>query len=115
MAKWSGSRRGWWKFTRFLTNCCGEKKLESDGWAARHARLPCVKNEYTMRNKHFCWSGHDILELSAVPALLLQRQIVQAEFPGVAPKAPPQPGGPRGTPLPQIYGCNLGRTFIPAR
>ena len=47
-----------------------------------------------MRNKHFCcvlsWSGHDILKLRAVPALLLQRQIVHAEFPGVAPKMLPQ-------------------------
>lgn len=33
------------------------------------------------------WSGHDIHKLGAVPALLLQRQIVHAEFPGVAPKA----------------------------
>lgn len=31
------------------------------------------------------------LKRSAVPALLLQRQIVRAEFPGVALKAPLQP------------------------
>lgn len=90
MVKWQSSCRGSWKFTRSLTNCCGEKKLESDHRDVSHARLPCVSNEYTMRNKHFCcvlsWSGHDILKPRAVPALLLQRQIVHAEFPGEAPR-----------------------------
>lgn len=71
----------------------GEKKLESDHQDVSNARLPCVRNEYTMRNKHFCcvlsWSGHDILKPRALPALLLQRQIVHAEFPGETPKMLP--------------------------
>lgn len=116
MVKWSGSCRGSWNFTRFLTNYCGEKKLESDGWDASHTRLPCVRNEYTMQNKHLCcvlsWSGHDILKLSAVPALLLQRQIVQTEFHGVALKAPLQPPNKALRESPEIYGYNLIQTFI---
>lgn len=56
------------------------KKLELDHQDVSHARLPCVRNEYTMRNKHFCcvlnWSGHDILKLRVMLALLWQRQIV---------------------------------------
>lgn len=50
------------------------KKLELDHQDVSHARLPCVRNEYTMRNKHFCcvlnWSGHDILKLRVMLALL---------------------------------------------
>lgn len=66
----------------------------SDHQDVSHARLPCVRNECTMCNKHFCcvlsWSGHDILKPRAVPALLLQRQIVHEEFPGEAPNILPQ-------------------------
>lgn len=79
-----------------FTNCCGEKRLVSDHQDVIHARLPCVRNECTMCNKHFCvlsWSGHDILKPRAVPALLLQRQIVHEEFPGEAPNILPQSQG----------------------
>lgn len=72
------------------------KGLVSDHQDVIHARLPCVRNECTMCNKHFCvlsWSGHDILKPRAVPALPLQRQIVHEEFPGEAPNILPQSRG----------------------
>lgn len=72
------------------------KGLVSDHQDVIHARLPCVRNECTMCNKHFCvlsWSGHDILKLWAVPALPLQRQIVHEEFPGEAPNILPESRG----------------------